>query len=199
MQETKTRAPADEEPPTPRPSWIRIVAIAVALAMLGGVLYATWQTVASSGTDPEANESPGAGVAEPDFSLTDEEAIERFKDLEASQIASYEKVDITSVSDFAGPGSFKDKVVKELRQLKRDDVYAILAMKDQVLEVTANTPEEISIEETVTLNIKFRDSSGGDVTSKGKPQRLVVDWTLEPFERGWLLTESTAIDTLPIK
>lgn len=191
MQETKTRTPAEDLPPS-RPGWIRAVAILGVVALLGGTLYGAWQAVAGnedpSPTDPRASE--------PDFSLTDEQAIARFKELEALQISAYENVDLTAVSDFAGPGPFKDKVVQELRQLKKDDVFAVLSMRNQQLEVTRNTTNEISIEETVTLNIRFQASDGGDATTNGRPQRLVVAWTMESFDKGWLVTESTAIDTI---
>ena len=193
MQETKTRTPAEDMPPS-RPGWIRAVAIIGVGALLIGTLYGAWQAVASS-NDPDPI---GQGSSEPDFSLTDEQAIARFKELESLQIAAYENVDLTAVSDFAGPGPFKDKVVQELRQLRRDDVFAVLSMKNQQLRVTQNTQSQIAIEETVTLNIEFHDVNGGDATTDGKPQRLVVDWRMESFENGWLITKSTAIDTIEL-
>jgi hypothetical protein len=162
--------------------------------LLGGVLYATWQ--AAAGTDDPEPDPIGLDEPEPDFSLTDEEAIARFKELETLQVSAYEHVDLTLVNDFAGPGPFKEKVLQELRQLKQDDVFALLSMKNQELEVTQNTRQEIKLEETVTLNIEFREAEGGDVTSQGRPQRLLVEWTLESFSNGWLLTESTAIDVI---
>ncbi|MGH2751495.1 MAG: hypothetical protein ACRDK3_11590 [Actinomycetota bacterium] len=197
MQETKTRAPADEEPPAPRPSWIRIVAIAVALAMLGGVLYATWQTVASSGSDPEANGNPGVGVSEPDFSLTDEEAIERFKELNERRVRAYESTDVTLVNRFAGPGPFRDQVLDELRQLKKDRVTAKPIFETEYLDVTSNSSTRITLEQAVIFDLRFFDESGNDVTTEGKPERLVVEWTLAYFDEGWLLTESIASEAGP--
>jgi len=44
-----------------------------AVAMLGGVLYASWQAVASS--DDPGDGGATNGTADPDFSLTDEQAI----------------------------------------------------------------------------------------------------------------------------
>jgi hypothetical protein len=79
MQETKTRSPA-EEVPSSRPPWVRAVAIAAAVALLGGVLYATVQ--AAAGNDDPEPDSIGLDESEPDFSLTDQEAIATFERLE---------------------------------------------------------------------------------------------------------------------
>ena len=194
MQETKIRTPAEDMPPS-RPGWIRAVAILGVGALLIATLYSAWQAVAGS-DDPQDPTVPTN--LDPDFSLTDEQAIARFKELEALQISAYENVDLSLVSDFAAPGPFKDKVVQELRQLRRDDVFAVLSMKNQELKVTQNTQSQIAIEETVTLNIEFHDSEGEDASTDGRPQRLVVDWRMESFENGWLITESTAIDTIEL-
>jgi len=72
MQETRIRTPAEDPPPS-RPAWIRAVAMLAAVAMLGGVLYASWQAVASS--DDPGDGGATNGTADPDFSLTDEQAI----------------------------------------------------------------------------------------------------------------------------
>ncbi|MBA3291251.1 MAG: hypothetical protein H0U17_07115 [Actinobacteria bacterium] len=199
MQETKIRTSGDDDPPTERPQWVRLVAIALAIALVAGLLIAAIQGVTSSGADPDPNPGGAAGTnPQPDFSLTDEEAIERFQELEHRQIEAYRQADITLVSDFAGPGPFKDQVVRELRKMRKDDVTAVLRSKGQELLLVRNESTEITIQETATIDIQFLDEAGRNVTTKGEPQRLVIEWQLEPFDTGWLITESVAVESVPL-
>ncbi len=201
MQETKIRTSGDDDPPTERPQWVRLVAIALAIALVAGLLIAAIQGVTSSGADPDPNPNPGGAAgtkSEPDFSLTDEEAIERFQELEQRQIEAYRHADIKLVSDFAGPGPFKNQVVRELRKMRKDDVTAVLRSKGQELLLVRNESTEITIQETATIDIQFLDQAGKNVTTKGEPQRLVIEWQLEPFDTGWLITESVAVESVPL-
>jgi hypothetical protein len=190
MQETKIRTPAKDRPP-PRSGWIRLVAMLGVGALLIGTLYGVWQTVASS-DDP-------AVPREPDFSLTDEQAIARFEELESLQVNAYENVDLTAVSDFAGPGPFKDKVVQELRKLKRDRVTATLELETEELRVESNTPEQIDLHQSVITNIRFFDLSGNEVTTRGKPERWIIDWKLQNFDSRWLISSSVITETESIR
>jgi hypothetical protein len=192
MQETKIRTPAEDRPP-PRSGWIRLVAMLGVGALLIGTLYGVWQAVASS-------DDPGQTVPrEPDFSLTDEQAIARFKELESLQVSAYENVDLTAVSDFAGPGPFKDKVVQELRKLKRDRVTATLELETEELRVESNTPEQVDLHQSVITNIRFFDLSGNEVTTRGKPERWIIDWKLQNFDSRWLISSSVITETESIR
>ncbi len=152
MQETKTRTPAEEMPSSRRP-WIRAVAIVAAAALLGGVLYGTWQAVASN-DDPEPDPI-GLDESEPDFSLTDEEAIERFHELDEIRVRAYATADVGLVSHFAAPSQFKDQVVRELRQLKKDNVSAVLELKTEELEVQSNSSTAIALQQRVVTDIRI--------------------------------------------
>lgn len=176
MQETKTRTSEGEDPPTPRPQWVRMVAIA-ALAMLAGFVIAAVQSV--TGSEVEPTPDGGLGGSEPDFSLTDEEAIARFEELNALHVRAYENADIGLVSQFAGPGPFKDQVVGELRQLQKDNVTASPLFETRELRVTSNAPNHIEMRQTVIFDVRFLDESGKDITKESGRERLVVDWSLD--------------------
>jgi len=176
---------------------VRFVAVAVALAMLAGLVIVAVRSV--TGSEAEPTPEDGIGDADPDFSLTDEEAIERFEQLNELRVQAYEGADIGLVSEFAGTGPFKTQVVDELRQLKLDDTTASLVLETEELQVTSNRPDEITLQETVIFDIRFLDEAGKDITTKGGPERFVVDWTLEYFNQGWLITESDAIEAEPIE
>jgi len=194
MQETKIRTPAEDMPPS-RPGWIRAVAILGVGALLIATLYGAWQAVAGS-DDPQDPAVPAN--PDPDFSLTDEQAIERFEELNERRIQAYERTDLSLVSRFAGPGPFKNQVIDELRRLRQDKVTAKPSFNTEYLTVTSNTPTEISFEQAVLFDLRFYDESGKDVTTKGKPERLVIDWTMRPSDQGWLLSESVATKAEPV-
>lgn len=118
------------------------------------MLYATWQLVAGN-DDPEPDPI-GLDESEPDFSLTDEEAIARFYELDDLRVRAYEDADVTLVSTFATQGPFKEQVVGELRQLKRDDVSAKLELKTEMLEVQSNSLSQIDLQQVVVTNIRFQ-------------------------------------------
>jgi hypothetical protein len=195
MQETKTRAPA-EESPTPRPSWVRVVALLAAVALLGGALFATWQAVGADEDNPSDN---GGGGTEPDFSLTDEQAIARFEELDRLRVDAYKAADVRMVSDFAGPGTFRDQIVEELRKLKRDDVTATLDLQTESLEVVSNTSDHIRLQQQVVTNIRFFDSSGQEVTKQGRPERWTINWGLQNVDSRWLISSSKITDTEAVK
>jgi hypothetical protein len=194
MQETKPRTPADDSP-APRPPWIRAVAIVAAVALLGGVLYATWQ--ASAGTDDPDPDPIGLDESESDFSLTDEQAIARFEELDEIRVRAFEHADVGLVSQFAGPGPFKDQIVRELRQLNKDNVTARVELSNEDLVVTENASDAIEIQQEIVIDIRFIAPSGEDVTTQGNPQRFVIDWTLRNFGSRWLFYKSVAVEAEP--
>jgi hypothetical protein len=162
-----------------------------AVAMLGGVLYASWQAVAGS-DDPQAPAVPGN--PDPDFSLTDEQAIARFKELDELRVRAYETADIGMVSSFAGPGPFKEQVVDELRTLKREGVTASPILNTKELSVTSNSSNRIELRQVVIFDARFFDEKGNDVTDESGRERLTVLWELASTEQGWLMSESNIID-----
>ena len=191
MQETKPRTPADDSP-APRPPWIRAVAIVASVALLGGVLYATWQ--AAAGTDDPEPDPIGLDEPEPDFSLTDEEAIARFHELDEIRVRAYETADIALVSQFARQGAFKDLIVDELRTLKREGVTASPTFKTESLSVISNTTQRIELKQVVVFDIRFFDENGEDVTDESGRERLTVQWELSSTDRGWLMLKADIVD-----
>ena len=108
MQETKIRTSGDDDPPTERPQWVRLVAIALAIALVAGLLIAAIQGVTSSGADPDPNPGGTAGTnPAPDFFLTDEEALQTFNSLVERSYRAMEHRDITMLSQVFTTGSVR--------------------------------------------------------------------------------------------
>jgi hypothetical protein len=141
MQETKTRTPAEDLPPS-RPGWIRAVAIFGVGALLLATLYGAWQAVAGS-DDPNAI---GPGASEPDFSLTDEQAIARFEQLRDKALQATRSQDLTLVpSIFTATSPMKDRLRTEIQRLRENGVREQSKFERLNVTVTENSPSLISL------------------------------------------------------
>jgi hypothetical protein len=196
MQETKPRTPADDSP-APRPPWIRAVAIAAAVALLGGVLFATWQGVA--GDDPEPDPI-GLDESEPDFSLTDEEAVARLDELRSAALEATRNQDISVIpSVFTDSSPMRKKLIEEIQKLKQNDVQERSQFERLDLTVTENTPSLISLLEVTDYFPCFRNASGKDVTVGPQAIRQEVQWSLALDDGQWLIENSVIRDDRELK
>jgi len=188
MQETKTRTPAEDLPPS-RPGWIRAVAIVGVGALLLGTLYGVWQTVASS-DDPDPI---GSGASEPDFSLTNEQAIERFTQLLEGARNSALTRDVSVLPQvFTSDSPMMERAQDVIQRLKRDQIFDESEYETTSVEVTMNTPQEILLLERVLAQPCFRSEAGEDVTTGSKAVRYQVEWIMRLEGSTWLLHESRA-------
>lgn len=197
MQETKTRTPAHQSP-APRPPWVRAVAILAAVALLGGALYATWQAVASE-DDPESDPI-GLGESDPDFSLTDEEAIARLDELRSAALEATRNQDVTVVPlVFTETSPMRQRLREEIQKLKENDVQERSQFERLELTVTENTPTLITLLEVTNYFPCFRDASGKDVTVGPEAIRQEVQWSLALDDGRWLLQNSVIRDDRELK
>jgi len=195
MQETKTRTPA-EDMPSPRPGWIRAVAILGVGALLIGTLYGVWQAVAS-------NEDPGSigpASSEPDFSLTDEQAIARFNDLRDTALQATRNQDVSLIlSVFTETSPMKNRLEAEVQRLKQNGVQERSEFERLDLTVTQNSPSFISLLEITDYFPCFKNESGNDVTVGPQAIRQEVEWTLALDGDQWLIEDSIIRDDRELK
>ncbi|CAN5749403.1 hypothetical protein BH20ACT23_BH20ACT23_10230 [soil metagenome] len=197
MQETKTRTPA-EDMPSSRPPWIRAVAIVAALALLGGTLYATWQAVAST-DDPEPDPI-GLDESEPDFSLTDEQAIARLEELRTAALEATRNQDVSVIpAVFTETSPMRQRLIEEIQKLKENDVQERSQFERLELTVTENTPSQINLLEVTDYFPCFRNASGKDVTVGPQAIRQEVEWSLALDDSRWLIENSVIRDDRELK
>jgi hypothetical protein len=143
----------------------------------------------------EDDAEPAARDRGPAFALTDEEAIERFRELEALYIRAYRQRDLSLLSQIYVPGSrIEETVAKEIRKLIRADVVPRPTFTTDELEVITNESSEITVRQTVEESSRFIHESGQDATGESGHQRLVVDWTLTRIGSRWLISDSLIIE-----
>jgi hypothetical protein len=149
-------------------------------------------------TRPTNESNPGAAPRSDNFALTDAEAIERFKELDARVLSAYEAGDPSLLSGTFTPTSpMKSTAAKELRTLKREGVHSESRFDTRSLSVVSNGESTIQIRQIVVVHPKFVTESGKDVTRNGEVERQTVDWTLHRIESEWLLHRSLIVDAEP--
>ena len=184
MQETKTRTQA-EEVPSSRPPWVRAVAIVAALALLGGVLYGTWQAVASN-DDPEPDPI-GLGESDPDFSLTDEQAIARFEELHTALVRAIQTRDRSLLLVATSGGPIRESGLDEIANLQENRVRDQAEISIRSATVVSNDPDEITLDVTLEVLPCFLDDEGQDVTRGPDAIEQHLTWTLKVEAGRWLI------------
>ena len=194
MQETKIRTSGDDDPPTERPQWVRLVAIALAIALVAGLLIAAIQGVTSSGADPDPNRGGAAGTnPAPDFFLTDEEALQTFNSLVERSYRAIEHRDITMLSQVFTTGSpTKGRALEVISSLKRDGVIDKSSYESLSTEVLSNESGEVIILQRVHTAPCFRSENGKDVTTGKAGIEYDIEWSLRLSDSRWSLHESNA-------
>lgn len=196
MQDTTTRAPLDENRPQPRPPWVRMVAIAVAVALIGGILIAAIQGVTNSGADPDPNPGGAAGSnPEPDFSLTDEEAIETFERLYLSSVSAAENLDISILPQvFTDDGPLMERARKRIDELKEDGVQEEIEVRIIEAKVVSSASDEILIDTKTQIHSCFLSEDGKDITEGPTAFEQELTWTLVIEDSRWQIHEGELND-----
>lgn len=168
-----------------------VVVFAVLLIVtVGGAALAVMLTRPDP-TQPRATTSPQGSPTPPDHSLTDAEAITRFKELDRLRRDAYERADPTVVSDiFTSEGRIDSVVHRELRTLQRDGVRSESTFKTLSIEVLRNQGAEIHIRQVVVVAPRFVNAAGRDVTGHAPPERQTIEWTLAWTGESWLIGDS---------
>jgi hypothetical protein len=164
---------------------LRVFVVLMAVLVTIGVVVLT--TKADLPPAPRPTQTPS-----PDFSLTDAEAIARFKELRALRDAMYRHRDLSFLSRiYAAESPSRSVAFEEIRQLTRDRVLDRSTYRTHKLSVTVNTPSRINVVEELTLFPRFVASDRENVTRDPRPLRQIVQWVLVVDRGEWLIGEST--------
>jgi len=158
---------------------------------------ATWYFAAGD-SEPTPRPTPIADANPADFSLTDEEAIARFKELDQLRLAAYGSTDVSLVRAFLTDGSpLTKRVHREITRLKRDLTRPQIKSETLKLSVTHNNSSEIRVKQVVIWDVRFF-RGGKDVTEGGGREKQVVRWILRR-DPEWLLHDATVVSARPLR
>jgi hypothetical protein len=160
------------------------------LVAIGGLFLLTRPS-----NEPASNSPPRSD----NFALTDAEAIERFKELDALRIQALESRDPTLLSKIFTPSSpASSRISTSIRKLKRSDVRVRNDYQRQRLVVLRNEDTELVIQQAVTFDVQFFSESGEKVTQGGGLERQVIEWTLSRQGDTWLIENGVIVKAQPV-
>jgi hypothetical protein len=187
VQEAHDTAGTQSEAPLGRGrSWLTTAALAI-VAIAGIVAGAIIFTMNDGAPDapPTSSNSEAAGAP----TLTDQEAIDRYFELEDLIVQAYRNVDVTLLARIYTPDSPTAAMVRsELNDLQSDSAQLILDYQTQEIEVVTNSATEIVLRQEAIATGRLRPVGDVKVHAEYHDQRRVVRITLRYQEpKGWLI------------
>ena len=164
-----------------RPSTLKAALVALALIAIGaGVLLFT---VPSGAPDRAFNPAPPL-----DHSLTDEEAIARFRELHGLLEQSVRERDQALVPMILAPGSpMAARTRDAIRELSQNNVRDLSRTTIAEATVISTSDTEIDIQHEGLFFPCFQTEGGQDVTDAPGVIRQKMVWTLRRHHGSWLL------------
>lgn len=179
------------------PPVVVFLCLLLLLAGIGGVVIWTGQTDAEPiPPAPIPSASPDGTT---DMTLTDEEAIARFKELDAARVSLFEKRNLHGLSRiFTTDSPARRRLERSIRSLVRDQAFADVRSETLRRSVVENTYVEVVVEEVVLFDIRFKDAAGQDITQSGGVERQRVRWTLRREADEWLIHNALVMAARPV-
>ena len=188
MQEAKVPSRLVPEPAPARPAVSPPLAFAIMIAVIaaiGTIIFLTRPEAPAAPTNPTTQQQP------PDFSLTNEEAITRFEELNSTLNLAYEQRDASLLgSIYTSDSPAVDVAVTEIQQLLRDKVLDKSTYRTLEIRIISNEEDEIVLRERVAIRSRFESIKGQNLTRGHSRSTQVVLWTLQPQDSVWLIHDS---------
>ena len=172
-----------------------VLVVVLATALIGFAL------LEKDDEDGRPAPSPAGTVPtdEEDLSLTDAEAIARFKELDRLRIEALEQRDLALIGKlYTSDSPALQRGKKSIRQLRRTGVRVDERWELEQVTIDVNTTDEIKVVAVGVSAARFFDAGGNDVTKTSPRERHTVECVLRPEEQGWVIHDCliTAVDPL---
>jgi hypothetical protein len=172
-------------------SWLA-TAVLVLVAAVGVIAATIIFTMDSGAPDaPPTRSDSNAGAP----TLTDQEAIDRYLELEDLIVQAYRNADIEVLQQiYTADSSTKGVVRDELRDLRRESVRAILQYETEEITVLSQSAEEVTLQQQVLARHRVRPVGDVKVQATRNDHRRVVRIVLRNEGGQWLIHRSTITD-----
>lgn len=186
-EESSSRLVPEPTParPTVSPT-VAFLSLFLVIAILGAIVFLT---------RPDAPATPSQPTtSQPDFSLTNEEAITRFEELHGYLLAAYRNRDVSLFDAFLTDDSpLRERASTEISQLIGDEVIPVPSFATRELSIETNDPTEIVVRHVSIDQSRFESESGADLTKNPKRILRTVDWTLRLEDSTWRIFDSNPL------
>jgi hypothetical protein len=153
-------------------------------------------------TRPDTSPPPSTTQTntEPNFALTNEEAITRFEELMTTLEQAYGGHDVTYLDSlYTSDSPLRGIARRELTRLANDGVRDLSTFETKELIVRTNSSSQITLRQVVVVTPRFVTDAGKDVTKSRRPTRQVVDWTVSLQGGNWLLEDALITEAKHIR
>jgi len=197
VQEAHDTAGTQSEAPLGRRrSWLPAAALAIiAIAgVIAGAIIFTMDDGAPGAPPTSSNNGAGAPT------LTDQEAIDRYLELERLVIRAYRDVDLSLLPLIYAPDSpTRELVNRELNDLRDDSAKLVLRRQTEAIEVVSRSRDEIILRQEVVVSARLRPVGDVKVRARYHDQRRVLRVIIRYAEPGgWLIYRIIGIDSEPL-
>ncbi len=151
--------------------------------MFAPFAYVAYQNLSDSSPNPNPN-----GLPEPDFSLTDEQAVGTFETLYTASTRAIQQQDpsiLPNVLTDGGPIHLRAQ--QEIKQLKADGIVDNSEIEIVDSSVKSSSSSEIVLDVTFHLSTCFQNDQGEDVTKGPRAIEQRSEWTLKLENDRWQL------------
>lgn len=174
-----------------------MIVFLVLLALLAGGIYLVNLARGGDREEPPATPAVSPEAVE-DHSLTDAEAIARFKELDALRLRALEERRAQLLlRAFTSDSPAGDRLRESIRTLKAQRAFADERSKWLDLRIVRNSVHEIEVIQVLLVDVRFFDKGGRDITRTGRRERQRVKWTLRMERSEWLLHDAVIESARP--
>lgn len=168
-----------------------------AFLILAGVLAAIAAAIYL--TRPDTPSTTATPTQTPDFSLTDEEAIGRFHQLDQLKIQMYRDRDFSLIPEiYTRDSKVRGLVEKDLQKLRSDGVLFRTRFGPGIIDMLRSNPDEIVLIQKVVVHPRYVSESGEDLTPSDADERQTVRVTLHLEDGQWKVFDSVVTEAEPL-
>ncbi len=204
MQQPSGRTQAQESSPSARdpgflsPSkvFVGLLIVLVVLVIAAVLLIDSKDENGQAASGSEQTQATGPTGRKLSPTLTDEEAIAKFKSLNRLRLRAYRTANQAFVSLAFESGSRVERLVaREIHSLKDSSVSSRTKFDTLSLRVLSTTPSRLRVQQRVIVTPRFvSQKTKQDVTRNPRKERDVINWTLTRGSNGWRITRSAIVN-----
>jgi hypothetical protein len=178
-------------------SWFATAALVVvaAVGVIAATIIFTMDSDAPDAPPTRSDSNTGAPT------MTDQEAIDRYLELEDLAVRAYRTADLTLIPRiYTADSPTGDVVRKELRDLRRDSIRLFGSFQTESIEVLSNSSDEIVLRQEVIAKARLKPVGDVKVRARYHDLRQVVRIVLRYQEMsGWLIHDVIEIEAERLK
>jgi hypothetical protein len=175
-------------PPRPATFSLIVIGLLIFAVVTGLAFYVMFR--AEEPVAPNASQDIEAGPSQGSSSLTNEEAMAKFKELHLLFLRAYRERDASLTKLFTAPDARRafQRIDQQITTLRKDAVLDKTRFDRKSLNVVENSNDEIKLKEVVVLRRRYVDEETGEnLTIDDQPERQTIIWSMRRYGSDWMI------------